>query len=110
MMLPNTGNAATRLRAQRFSTDGPGRRSRTRTPRAARESLESRGPGRRDCKGALQGQANSAQRAFVEQPADQRDAVRHTARRVELGQRMIRIRSPIAARLGNFNETGTDGQ
>src|ERR1700685_2049732 len=44
----------------------------------------------------LQSQASSSDRAFIEQSADQGDAMRHAARRRKARHRMVRIRRPIA--------------
>ena len=55
----------------------------------------------------LHREPDATQGAFVEQPADQRDAVRHAARRIELRQRMMGVGSPVAASFRNFNEAGT---
>src|SRR5438132_8873567 len=48
-----------------------------------------------DCEGALEGDADAAECAFLEEAADQGDAVRHAARWRKLGQRILRIGRPI---------------
>ena len=50
--------------------------------------------------------ARAHDRPFVEELTDQRDAVRHAARRRELGQRIIRIRRPVASRFRHLHESG----
>src|SRR3984957_841988 len=58
----------------------------------------------------FQRNTNPAQRTFIEQPPDQRYAVRHAPRWVEFRQRMLRVRSPIASRLGYLDKARTNGQ
>src|SRR4051812_41747801 len=48
--------------------------------------------------------------SVIKQAAQDGDAVRHAPRRVELRQRIRRIRRPIAARFGNFDKTCAQGQ
>jgi hypothetical protein len=53
---------------------------------------------------ALQCEPSAPDRTLIEEPPDQSDAVRHSARRRELRQRVIRIGGPVAARLGHLDE------
>src|SRR4051794_28881076 len=59
---------------------------------------------------ALQRQAQAAQRALVEKPPDERDAVGHAPGQVELRQGMLRVRRPVAAGLRHLDETRAQGQ
>src|SRR6185437_8433518 len=59
---------------------------------------------------ALKGDAYLANQAVVEQSPEDRDSVRHTSRWIELGQRIVWIGSPVAARLRDFDEAGTQSQ
>src|SRR5271165_2202651 len=63
-----------------------------------------------DVEGSLERHASFCQCAFVEEAADQRDAVRHTARWREPGQWMLLIGSPIAARLRLLDKAGAQRQ
>jgi hypothetical protein len=47
---------------------------------------------------------------MLEEPADERDAVRHAALRAERGKRMFGVRRPVAARLLDLHEPGRQGQ
>src|SRR5690349_4462267 len=58
-----------------------------------------------DGEGALEGHAYLAKQAFVEQAADQSDAMGNAAWRGKLRQRIFRVRRPVGARLANFDET-----
>src|SRR5207237_1846178 len=68
--------------------------------------LESRRPFIHYVESAFQRDAHASNRSFVEQAAYQGYAVGHAAWRRELGQRMCRVRRPIAARLRNLHEAG----
>src|SRR5262245_5304951 len=68
------------------------------------DSSKPRRPLVRYAEGTLHGDARASHHAFVEQPAEQRHAVRHPSRRREFRQRIVWIRRPVAARLGNFDE------
>jgi hypothetical protein len=59
-----------------------------------------------DSEGLLEGNADATQGAFLEEAADQGDAVGHAARGRKLWQRIFRIRGPVRARFGNFDEAG----
>ena len=52
-----------------------------------------------DFQGAFQGQAGAGDCAFVEEPSNQRDSVRNSARWREFGQGPTRVGRPIAAGL-----------
>ena len=58
---------------------------------------------------AFEREASAGDRAFVEEPADEGNAVRDSARWVEFWERFGWIRSPVAAGFGDFNETGAQG-
>src|SRR5580765_2033161 len=60
--------------------------------------------------GPLECQAGASHGTLVEEAADERDAVRHAARRRESGERVGGIGRPIAARLRHLDEAGTEGQ
>src|ERR1051326_1945405 len=59
-----------------------------------------------DAEGFFQRQADLSDQAIIEQAAQDRDAMRDAARRIELGQRVVFIRRPVAARFCNCDETG----
>ena len=67
-------------------------------------ALEAFWPLLRDVEGALEGHADAAEHAFIEELADKRHAVGDAARRVELRQGMFGIRGPVAARLADFDK------
>src|SRR5260370_37414767 len=66
--------------------------------------LESRRTLPRHIERALESQSRAGYRALIEQAADQRNPMGHASRRGESGQRIPRIRRPIAARLANLDE------
>src|SRR5579863_2808654 len=55
--------------------------------------------------GAFESEAGVDHGTFLEQAPDQGHAVGYTSRWVERGQGMIRVWSPVAARLGHFDKT-----
>src|SRR5437763_294255 len=55
---------------------------------------------------AFEREARARNRPFVEQTAEQRDAVGHAPRRREFWQRIVWIGCPIAARLRHADESG----
>jgi hypothetical protein len=59
-----------------------------------------------DGEGALEGEAGAAESAFVEEAADQGDAVGNAARRRKLWQGIVRVGGPVGTRFGNFDEAG----
>src|SRR5438132_12916346 len=63
-----------------------------------------------DSEGALEGDADAAECAFLEEVADQGDAVRHTARWRKLGQSILRIGRPVRTSLRTFDKAGTEGE
>src|SRR5262249_23533188 len=67
-------------------------------------TLEPRRPFPRNCELAFEGQACLPYQSVVEQPAEDRDAVRHAPGRIELGQRIRRIRGPVASRFRDLDE------
>src|ERR1700684_3939403 len=69
------------------------------------ESSEARRALAHYVEGALQGQGSAGQGAFVEQTANKRDAVGDAARGREFRQRATWIGGPVAAGLGDLDET-----
>src|SRR6266566_5249631 len=63
-----------------------------------------------DAESALQGETGSRYRAFIKKTANERDPMRHAARRRKLRQRIRRIRSPVASRFRDLNEPGAQSQ
>lgn len=63
-----------------------------------------------DGEGAFQSDADAAEQSFVEEAANQSDAVRNAARRGKFGQRMLRVGRPIGARLRNFDIAGAESE
>ena len=63
-----------------------------------------------DVEGAFESDAGAAEKTFIEELADERDAVGDSARRVEFGQGMSGIGSPVTARLCDLHEAGTEGE
>src|SRR5712664_3090840 len=61
-----------------------------------------------DGEGALEGDADAAESAFVEEAADQGDAVGHAARGRKFWQGIFRIGGPVGARFGDFDEAGAE--
>jgi hypothetical protein len=61
----------------------------------------------RHAEAAFESDPDPPQRPFVEELADQRDAVGHATRRGKLRQRMVWIRRPVAARLRHFDKART---
>src|SRR5258706_2096598 len=63
-------------------------------------------PPPRHPEGPFEGDPHLPQQPVVEQTADEGDAVRHPPRWVEFRQRVVGIRGPVAARLGDVHEAG----
>src|ERR1700674_2747040 len=63
-----------------------------------------------DGEGALEGDADAAEGAFLEEAADQGDAMGHAARGRKFWQRVMRIGGPVGARFGDLDEAGAQGE
>src|SRR5260221_13120301 len=73
----------------------------------AEAQLETGGAVVRDREGAFERDAGGAQSSFFEEPADERDAGRYTAGRVEFGKRGFGIGCSVAAGFGNVEKSST---
>jgi len=73
-------------------------------------SLEAGGVFGGDGQGTLQSQGGTGKGAFVEEAADQGDAVGDTARRGEFRERGGGVGGPVAAGFGDLDETGAEGE
>src|ERR1700722_6889574 len=60
--------------------------------------------------GALEGDADAAEHAFVEEFADERDAVGDAAWRAEFRQWVLWIGGPVAAGFVDCDESGAQGE
>jgi hypothetical protein len=63
-----------------------------------------------DVAGAFKGHACRAEGSFFKKAADECDAVRDAARRIESREGIFRIGSPVAAGLGDFDKTCAEGE
>ena len=59
---------------------------------------------------ALEGEACVCDGAFVEEAADEGDAVGDSARWIEFWERVVGVWSPVAAGFGDFDEAGAEGE
>jgi len=59
---------------------------------------------------AFEGEAGAGDCAFVEETADESDAVRDSAGWVEFSERLVWVGGPVAAGLGDFDEAGAQGE
>ena len=57
----------------------------------------------------LEGEAGACDGAFVEEAADEGDAVRDSPGWIEFWERVVGVGSPVAAGLGDFDEAGAEG-
>src|SRR6266567_3839706 len=74
------------------------------TEKSARTTLEARRMVGGDGEGAFEGHAGAAESAFVEEEANQSDAVGNAAGRREFRQGMLRVGCPVRARFGDFDK------
>ena len=63
-----------------------------------------------DVEGFFEGEACASEGAFVEEAADEGNAVGDAARGRESGEGMRRVGGPVAAGFGDFDETGAEGE
>ena len=68
--------------------------------------LETRWSRGDDIEVLFEGKACLCECALVKQAPDERDAMRDTAWRVELGERMGWVGGPVATRFGDLDESG----
>lgn len=108
-MRSGDSNAADYLMAVENITDALGREALERyapeSPASDNHASESRRPFVNDAKCLFQREPAETQRAFVKKSSDQRDAVRHAARRRELGKWFVRVRRPVTSRRGHLNKS-----
>src|SRR5713226_2446529 len=76
---------------------------------------DSRGSKRRralvgDGEGALEGDPDATESAFLEEAPNEGDAVRHAARGRKFGQGIFGIGRPVRTRFRDFDETGAQGE
>src|SRR5580700_5735947 len=77
---------------------------------SAHSDLESRWPLVGHAKAALKRQPNTSQHSLVEQLADQRNTMRHPARRRKLEQCVLGVRRPVASSFRHLDEPRSQGK
>ncbi len=63
-----------------------------------------------DCEGALKSDADAAEGAFLEEAADQGDAVGHAAWGRKFWQGIFRVGRPVGTGFGDFDEAGAESE